>query len=94
MEAHEIRGEETGANDLMIEVKERREGEVFFCTLDQLEPGTSYQLQIESQRGDEVANVTLQTSESSQHHFSQNAFPSPPPGAAVKFSDLIYSPNH
>lgn len=41
-------------------------GEVFTCRLDQLEPGTSHQLQIESQTDGEAANITLQTSESSQ----------------------------
>lgn len=73
MEAREIGGrrergeEETGVNDLQTEEIEIKEGgEVFICTLDRLEPGTSYQLQIESQRDDEAANITLQTSESSQ----------------------------
>lgn len=41
-------------------------GEVFTCSLGQLEPGMSYRLQIESQTDDEAANITLQTSESSQ----------------------------
>lgn len=39
-------------------------GDTFICTLDQLEAGTSYELQIESQSDEETANITLQTSKS------------------------------
>lgn len=50
-----------GTNELGVE----EGGDAFICALDQLEAGTSYQLQIESQRDEEVANVTLHTSKSS-----------------------------
>lgn len=59
--------EEMGANYLGTnETGVEDGGEVFICALDQLEAGTSYQLQIQSQRDEEAANVTLHTSESSQ----------------------------
>ncbi|XP_069376043.1 receptor-type tyrosine-protein phosphatase beta isoform X2 [Paralichthys olivaceus] len=35
--------------------------DVFTCVLDQLEPGTAYQLQVRSQRDEETANVTVHT---------------------------------
>lgn len=64
--------EEIGANDLgtnepgVEDGGSEEGGDVFICALDQLEAGTSYQLQIQSQRDEEAANVTLHTSESSQ----------------------------
>lgn len=36
-------------------------GDVFTCVLDQLEPGTTYELQVRSQRDEETANLTLPT---------------------------------
>lgn len=36
--------------------------EVFTCRLDHLDPGTAYQLQVQSQTDDESANVTMHTS--------------------------------
>lgn len=37
-------------------------GDIFICTLDQLEAGTSYELQVQSQRDEAVANITVCTS--------------------------------
>jgi len=40
-------------------------GQVFTCVMDQLEPGTSYQLEIQSHRDQETGNITMHTSKSS-----------------------------
>lgn len=67
-EEREEAKEETGANYLVtnqlgVEDGGNKEGgDVFTCVLDQLEPGTSYQLQVQSQRDQETANVTANTS--------------------------------
>lgn len=59
--------EEMGANYLgtnQSEVEDggnKEMGGVFTCMLDHLEPGTTYQLQIQSQRDEETANITLHT---------------------------------
>lgn len=37
------------------------EGDVFICELDHLEPGTTYQLQVLSQKDNETSSLTLQT---------------------------------
>ncbi|XP_030296412.1 receptor-type tyrosine-protein phosphatase beta [Sparus aurata] len=66
-EEREEAKEETGANYLVtnqlgVEDGGNKEGgDVFTCVLDQLEPGTSYQLQVQSQRDQETANVTANT---------------------------------
>ncbi|XP_034382394.1 receptor-type tyrosine-protein phosphatase beta [Cyclopterus lumpus] len=70
-EADDVRGRERGEEEEVKEeaddVRGRERGEeeegggVFTCVLDQLEPGTSYQLEIQSQRDQETANVTLHT---------------------------------
>ncbi|XP_056131706.1 receptor-type tyrosine-protein phosphatase beta-like [Lampris incognitus] len=45
------------------EKKEREEdlGQIFTCTLDHLEPGTVYHLEIQSQDRDQTANLTINT---------------------------------
>ncbi|XP_068590186.1 receptor-type tyrosine-protein phosphatase beta [Cebidichthys violaceus] len=59
--------EETGANYLGTnqlgaeDGGDKEGGGVFTCVLDHLEPGTAYQLEIQSQRDQETANVTLHT---------------------------------
>ncbi len=69
-EEKEVR-RETGANYLgtnQLGVEDggnKVVGDVFTCVLDQLEPGTTYELQVQSQRDQETANLTLPTSESS-----------------------------
>ncbi|XP_054480416.1 receptor-type tyrosine-protein phosphatase beta [Anoplopoma fimbria] len=50
-----------GTNQLGEDGGSKEGGEAFTCVLDQLEPGTTYQLEIRSQRDQETANVTLQT---------------------------------
>nr|XP_046234726.1 receptor-type tyrosine-protein phosphatase beta isoform X2 [Scatophagus argus] len=51
-----------GTNQLGVEDGGKKEGgDVFTCVLDHLEPGTSYQLQVQSQRDEETANVTVHT---------------------------------
>ncbi|XP_031695556.1 receptor-type tyrosine-protein phosphatase beta-like [Anarrhichthys ocellatus] len=75
-ETNEIRGrergeeevkEKTGANYLgtnqlgVEDGGDKEGGEVYTCVLDHLEPGTAYQLEIQSQRDQETANVTLHT---------------------------------
>lgn len=37
-------------------------GDAFICTLDELEAGTSYELQVQSQRDEAAANITVCTS--------------------------------
>lgn len=75
-ESTECRGreEEEGSNYLgtnQLGVEDRGDkvvGDVFTCVLDHLEPGTVYQLQIQSQTDNETANLTLHTSKSSSRH--------------------------
>ncbi|XP_076015968.1 receptor-type tyrosine-protein phosphatase beta [Genypterus blacodes] len=50
-----IGGEDGGNTDL---------GAIFNCTLDHLEPGTTYQLEIRSQSDEEAANLTVHTAPS------------------------------
>ncbi|XP_070847690.1 receptor-type tyrosine-protein phosphatase beta [Chaetodon trifascialis] len=51
-----------GSNQLGVEDGGNVEGGgVFTCVLDHLEPGTTYQLQVQSQSDEETANITLQT---------------------------------
>ncbi|XP_042369811.1 receptor-type tyrosine-protein phosphatase beta-like, partial [Plectropomus leopardus] len=62
--------EETGpnyleTNELGVEDEGNKEtGDVFTCVLDHLEPGTTYQLQVQSQRDEETENITLHTTPS------------------------------
>ena len=49
-------GEEDGGN--------KEEGGVFTCVLEQLEPGTAYELIVQSQSGEETRNITLHTRKS------------------------------
>ena len=54
-----------GTNQLGEEDRGDKEtGGVFTCVLDHLEPGTTYQLQVQSHGDQETANITLHTSES------------------------------
>lgn len=65
----EIAAKGLGTNQLGVEDGGSKEvGDVFTCVLDQLEPGTTYELQVQSQRDEETANLTLPTSESSSSH--------------------------
>ncbi|XP_044041315.1 receptor-type tyrosine-protein phosphatase beta isoform X2 [Siniperca chuatsi] len=51
-----------GTNQLGVEDGGNKEkGDVFTCVLDHLEPGTVYQLQVQSQGDQETANLTLHT---------------------------------
>lgn len=55
-----------GTNQLGVEDEGIKEaGEVFTCVLEHLEPGTAYQLQVQSRSGEEATNITLHTSKSS-----------------------------
>ncbi|XP_034719982.1 uncharacterized protein LOC117939048 [Etheostoma cragini] len=71
IETSDIRGEEEakeemGSTQLGEEDGGNKElGGVFTCTLEHLEPGTVYLLQIQSQRDEETANITLHTRKSS-----------------------------
>lgn len=74
-ECRSRRGEEEGGsnylgtNQLGVEdTGNKVVSDVFTCVLDHLEPGTAYQLQIQSQTDDETANLTLHTSKSSSRH--------------------------
>lgn len=59
----ETGGNYLGTNQLGVEDGGNKEGgDVFTCVLDQLEPGTWYQLQVQSQRDEETANITVNTS--------------------------------
>ncbi|KAL7370550.1 hypothetical protein ABVT39_003709 [Epinephelus coioides] len=66
-ETKEEEEEETGANylgtnQLGVEDGGNKEtGSVFTCVLDHLEPGTTYLLQVQSQKDEETANITLNT---------------------------------
>ncbi|XP_059181909.1 receptor-type tyrosine-protein phosphatase beta-like [Centropristis striata] len=69
-EEKEVKKEEKGADFLGTnqlgeeeEDEERRKevGGVFTCLLDQLEPGTSYQLQVQSKTDQESQNISLHT---------------------------------
>ncbi|XP_071358244.1 receptor-type tyrosine-protein phosphatase beta-like [Trachinotus anak] len=61
------RQEETGANSLGTNQLGGEDGgskgveDVFTCVLDHLEPGTAYQLQVQSQKDNETENLTLHT---------------------------------
>ncbi|KAI9518090.1 hypothetical protein NQZ68_040211 [Dissostichus eleginoides] len=63
----EERKNETGGNYLGTnQLKEedggnKEEGVVFTCVLEQLEPGTAYELIVQSQSGEETSNITLHT---------------------------------
>ncbi|XP_026217462.1 receptor-type tyrosine-protein phosphatase beta isoform X2 [Anabas testudineus] len=60
-------GESTSAAISQLEVEDRGNKEasdVFTCVLDHLEPGTAYQLQIQSQTDNKTTNLTLHTSPS------------------------------
>ncbi|KAM8739685.1 receptor-type tyrosine-protein phosphatase beta [Acanthopagrus schlegelii] len=58
----ETGGNYLGTNQLGVEDGGNKEGgDVFTCVLDQLEPGTWYQLQVRSQRDEETANITVNT---------------------------------
>ncbi|KAF1372106.1 hypothetical protein PFLUV_G00261460 [Perca fluviatilis] len=72
VETNEIKGEEAAkeemgtdylrTNQLGVEDGGNEElGGVFTCVLEQLEPGTAYLLQVQSQRDEETANITLNT---------------------------------
>ncbi|XP_067437919.1 receptor-type tyrosine-protein phosphatase beta [Thunnus thynnus] len=50
---NQLGGEDGGSKDAG--------GDFFTCVLDQLEPGTAYQLQVQSQSDGETANLTLHT---------------------------------
>ncbi|TMS01587.1 hypothetical protein E3U43_005407 [Larimichthys crocea] len=51
-----------GTNQLGVEDEGIKEaGEVFTCVLEHLEPGTAYQLQVQSRSGEEATNITLHT---------------------------------
>lgn len=71
--AKEVKEVEMGANyletnQLGVEDGGNKEvGDVFTCVLDHLEPGTAYQLLVQSRRDEETANLTLHTSESSYY---------------------------
>ncbi|XP_041819608.1 receptor-type tyrosine-protein phosphatase beta [Chelmon rostratus] len=52
---------EIGSNYLGSNQLGAEGGDVFTCLLDHLEPGTTYQLQIQSQSDAETANITLHT---------------------------------
>ncbi|KAK2859223.1 hypothetical protein Q5P01_003843 [Channa striata] len=54
-------GDYLGTNQVVEDGASRGIQDVFSCVLDKLTPGTSYQLQIESQRDNETANLTLHT---------------------------------
>ncbi|XP_038563697.1 receptor-type tyrosine-protein phosphatase beta [Micropterus salmoides] len=65
--AKEVKEVEMGANyletnQLGVEDGGNKEvGDVFTCVLDHLEPGTAYQLLVQSRRDEETANLTLHT---------------------------------
>lgn len=58
----EMGGDHLGSGVLPLQGQER--GAVFTCLMDHLEAGTSYQLQIRSQKDQQVVNVTMATSKS------------------------------
>ncbi|XP_028426103.1 receptor-type tyrosine-protein phosphatase beta isoform X2 [Perca flavescens] len=61
-EEEEIGTDYLRTNQLGVEDGGNEElGGVFTCELQQLEPGTSYLLQVQSQRDEETANITLNT---------------------------------
>ncbi|CAJ1054300.1 receptor-type tyrosine-protein phosphatase beta-like [Xyrichtys novacula] len=61
-EKEEEGGDSLGTNQLGVEDRGDNEtGSVFTCVLDHLEPGTAYLLQVQSQRDEETANVTVHT---------------------------------
>ncbi|KAI3366824.1 hypothetical protein L3Q82_009233, partial [Scortum barcoo] len=66
-EVKEETAEYLGTNQLGIEDGGNKDGgnkgggDVFTCVLDQLEPGTTYELQVRSRRDKEAANVTVNT---------------------------------
>ncbi|KAK5896269.1 hypothetical protein CgunFtcFv8_009889 [Champsocephalus gunnari] len=69
-QGQEERKNETGGNYLgtnQLEEEDggnKEEGGVFTCVLEQLEPGTAYELIVQSQSGEETRNITLHTRES------------------------------
>lgn len=67
-------GDFLGTNQLGVEDGGNKEaGSVFTCVLENLEPGTAYLLQVQSQKDNETAEITLHTRES-KHSTCYRAF--------------------